>query len=182
MKKLKKFAALLLVGALVLSVLTGCGKSDAKIVKDVLNAMTQAGEAHKVEDAEGNTRIYENKELASERDKILALFKAENGRVYDVNSGKNAQDYFIELYDEDYNLYGAAVCTLPKGTIDWKNICTQMLPAMWRFWGSADDRNLGVYIEVLHNYKMSDDQKGETYIIFLTKQGTEDDGGGIIVM
>lgn len=130
MKKLKKFAALLLAGALVLSVLTGCGKSDAKIVKDVLNAMTQAGEAHKVEDAEGNTRIYENKELASERDKILALFKAENGRVYDVNSGKNAQDYFIELYDEDYNLYGAAVCTLPKGTTDWKNICTQMLPAM----------------------------------------------------
>lgn len=45
MKKLKKFAALLLAGALVLSVLTGCGKSDAKIVKDVLNAMTQAGEA-----------------------------------------------------------------------------------------------------------------------------------------
>ena len=63
MKKLKKFAALLLAGALVLSVLTGCGKSDAKIVKDVLNAMTQAGEAHKLEDAEGNTRIYENKEL-----------------------------------------------------------------------------------------------------------------------
>lgn len=62
------------------------------------------------------------------------------------------------------------------------DICTQMLPAMWRFWGSADDRNLGVYIEILHNYKMSDDQKGETYIIFLTKQGTEDDGGGIIVM
>ena len=103
-------------------------------------------------------------------------------RFYDVNSGKNAQDYFIELYDEDYNLYGAAVCTLPKGTIDWKNICTQMLPAMWRFWGSADDRNLGVYIEILHNYKMSDDQKGETYIIFLTKQVTEDDGSGIIVM
>lgn len=82
--------------------------------------MTQAGEAHKLEDAEGNTRIYENKELAAERDKILALFKAEDGRVYDVNSGKNVQDYFIELYDEDDNLYGAAVCTLPKGTIDWK--------------------------------------------------------------
>lgn len=182
MKKLKKFAALLLAGALVLSVLTGCGKSDAKIVKDVLNAMTQAGEAHRVEDAEGNTKIYENKELASERDKILALFKAEDGRVYDVNSGKNVQDYFIELYDEDDNLYGAAVCTLPKGTIDWKNICTQMLPAMWRFWGDVNDRNLGVYVEILRNYKISDDQKGETYIIFLTKQGTEDDGGGIIVM
>ena len=116
MKKLKKFAALLLAGALVLSVLTGCGKSDAKIVKDVLNAMTQAGEAHKLEDAEGNTRIYENKELAAERDKILALFKAEDGRVYDVNSGKNVQDYFIELYDEDDNLYGAAVCTLERLT------------------------------------------------------------------
>ena len=69
MKKLKKFAALLLAGALVLSVLTGCGASDTTKKKAVLTALQAAAK-------EENNTVIEDKELATAKtQEIFERFK-----------------------------------------------------------------------------------------------------------
>ena len=107
MKKLKKFAALLLAGALALSVLTGCGASDTTKKKAVLTKLQSVAK-------EENYTVIEDKELATAKtQEIFERFKQEDGEAYDEAAIQEA--YQLHLDD-------LAGLTGYKNSLDCTNI------------------------------------------------------------
>lgn len=80
MKRFTRFAALLLIGALALALLAGCGTSDIAKKKALLTALQSAAQSP---ENEGYTVIEDNVLAAEKTDWIFAQFKQAGYKAYD---------------------------------------------------------------------------------------------------
>lgn len=186
MKKLKKFAALLLAGALVLSVLTGCGASDTTKKKAVLAALQSAAK-------EENYTVIEDKELATAKtQEIFERFKQEGGEAYDEAAIQEA--YQLHLNDLagstnsldctniGYNEYGAMLIEMPRKaekSTTWNKAAIVIYNSMWAYKASSKN-TLTVAISIIKDVKLTEEQEEpKDYMLVFAEHPIGEDGGGI---
>lgn len=206
MKKLKKFAALLLAGALVLSVLTGCGASDTTKKKAVLTALQSAAKKPENE----NYTVIEDKELAAAKTQyIFEQFKLEGGEPYDekrieedyqkvlrYRETENDDDIItcLAVYEPDWSeQYGVILIEMPRKadkTSTWNKAGEVIFASMWGY-KAYSKQTLTVAISIIKDVKLTEEQEEpKDYMLVFAKQpvgegggeGGGEDGGGIIVM
>lgn len=190
MKKLKKFAALLLAGALVLSVLTGCGASDTTKKKAVLAALQSA--AKKPEN--GNYTVIEDKELAAAKTQyIFEQFKLEGEKPYDEKRieedyQKVLQDDIITclaVYEPDWSeQYGVILIEMPRKadkTSTWNKAGEVIFASMWGY-KAYSKKTLTVAISIIKDVKLTEEQEEpKDYMLVFAKQPVGEEGGGIVL-
>lgn len=197
MKKLKKFAALLLAGALVLSVLTGCGASDTTKKKAVLTALQAAAK-------EENYTVVEDKELAAAKtQEIFERFKQEGGEVYDEAAIQAAyQLHLDDLATGDgnsldctnigYSEYGAMLIEMPRKaekSTTWNKAAIVIYNSMWAY-KAYSEQTLTVAISIIKDVKLTEGQEEPKDYMFVFAEhpigqdggeGGGEDGGGIVM-
>ena len=187
MKKLKKFAALLLAGALVLSVLTGCGASDTTKKKAVLAALQSAAK-------EENYTVVEDKELAAAKtQEIFERFKQEDGEAYDEAAIQAAYQLHLDdlaTGDENslnctnigYSEYGAMLIEMPRKaekSTTWNKAAIVIYNSMWAY-KAYSKQTLTVAISIIKDVKLTEEQEEpKDYMFVFAEHPIGQDGGGI---
>lgn len=189
MKKLKKFAALLLAGALVLSVLTGCGASDTTKKKAVLAALQSAAK-------EENYTVIEDKELAAAKTQyIFEQFKQEGGEAYDEAAiqeayqlhlddlaGLTGYENSLDCTNIGYNEYGAMLIEMPRKaekSTTWNKAAIVIYNSMWAYKAYGKE-TLTVAISIIKDVKLTEEQEEpKDYVLVFAEHPIGEDGGGI---
>ncbi len=189
MKKLKKFAALLLAGTLVLSVLTGCGASDTTKKKAVLAALQSAAK-------EENYTVIEDKELATAKtQEIFERFKQEGGEAYDEVAiqeayqlhlddlaGLTGYENSLDCTNIGYNEYGAMLIEMPRKaekSTTWNKAAIVIYNSMWAYKASSKN-TLTVAISIIKDVKLTEEQEEpKDYMLVFAEHPIGEDGGGI---
>ena len=187
MKKLKKFAALLLAGALVLSVLTGCGASDTTKKKAVLTALQSAAK-------EENYTVVEDKELAAAKtQEIFERFKQENGEVYDeaaiqaayqlhLDDLATGRESSLDCTNIGYSEYGAMLIEMPRKaekSTTWNKAAIVIYNSMWAY-KAYSEQTLTVAISIIKDVKLTEEQEEpKDYMLVFAEHPIGQDGGGI---
>lgn len=200
MKKLKKFAALLLAGALALSVLTGCGASDTTKKKAVLTALQSVAK-------ENNYTVIEDKELAAAKtQEIFERFKQEGGEVYDEAAiqaayqlhlddlaGLTGYENSLDCTNIGYSEYGAMLIEMPRKSeksTTWNKAAIVIYNSMWAY-KAYSEKTLTVAISIIKDVKLTEEQEEPKDYMFVFAEhpinqdggeGGGEDGGGTIVM
>ena len=190
MKNLRRSAALLLIGALALALLAGCGTSDIAKKKALLTALQAVAK-------EDNYTVVEDKELAAAKtQEIFERFKQENGEVYDeaaLEETYQSVRKFQETGDTDYVItcdeiddgdqYGVILIEMPKnpGKISaWNKAGDVIFASMWGYKASGA-KTLTVAVSVIKDAKLTEEQQeSKDYMLVFAKQPMGEDGGEVI--
>lgn len=197
MKRFTRFSALLLVGVLALSVLTGCGASDTTKKKAVLTALQSAAK-------EENYTVVEDKELAAAKtQEIFERFKQAGGEAYDeaaiqeayqlhlddlATVGGNSLDCTHIGYDE----YGAMLIEMPRKaekSTTWNKAAIVIYNSMWAY-KAYSKHTLTVAISIIKDVKLTEEQEEpKDYMLVFAEHpigevggGGDGEEGGVIVM
>lgn len=185
MKRFTRFAALLLAGALALSVLTGCGASDTTKKKAVLTALQSAAK-------EENYTVIEDKELATAKtQEIFERFKQEDGEAYDEAAIQEA--YQLHLDDLagstnslnctsiGYDEYGAMLIEMPRKaekSTTWNKAAIVIYNSMWAY-KAYSKQTLTVAISIIKDVKLTEEQEEpKDYMLVFAEHPIGEDGGG----
>ena len=189
MKKLKKFAALLLAGALALSVLTGCGASDTTKKKAVLTALQSVAK-------EENYTVIEDKELATAKtQEIFERFKQEDGEAaydeaaiqeayqlhLDDLAGLTGYENSLDCTNIGYDEYGVMLIEMPRKaekSTTWNKAAIVIYNSMWAY-KAYSKQTLTVAISIIKDVKLTEEQEEpKDYMLVFAEHPIGEDGGG----
>ena len=192
MKRFTRFAALLLIGALALALLAGCGTSDIAKKKALLTALQSAAQSP---ENEGYTVIEDNVLAAEKTDWIFAQFKQAGYKAYDeaaLEKAYQSNRKFRETDDSSYAItcdaindedqYGVILIEMPKNpgkTSVWNKAGDVIFASMWGY-KAYGAKTLTVAVSVIKDAKLTEDQQEpKDYMLVFAKQPMGEDGGGI---
>ena len=171
MKRFTRFAALLLVGALALALLAGCGTSDIAKKKALLTALQSAAQSP---ENEGYTVIEDNVLAAEKTDWIFAQFKQAGYKAYDeaaLEKAYQSNRKFRETDDSSYAItcdaindedqYGVILIEMPKKpgkTSVWNKAGDVIFASMWGY-KAYGAKTLTVAVSVIKDAKLTEDQQ-----------------------
>lgn len=189
MKRFTRFAALLLIGALALALLAGCGTSDTTKKKAVLTALQSVAK-------EENYTVVEDKELATAKtQEIFERFKQEDGEAYDEAAIQEAYQLHLDDlagltgYENSlnctsigYDEYGAMLIEMPRKaekSTTWNKAAIVIYNSMWAY-KAYSKQTLTVAISIIKDVKLTEEQEEpKDYMLVFAEHPIGEDGGGI---